>query len=100
MKALSRKKLLSHIAINLVIPMIIVLIESYISRPEVILSGGILKYVGLILTVPGFYIILLLTGPTYATHSAGGNLFLLTNFIFYFVVIAVVQIIILRKRER
>ena len=101
MKVFSNKKLLFHISLSLVIPIVIVLIESYTSRPDVILSQGVLKHIGVALAVPCFYIVALLAGPGYAAnYLSQEGLFLLTNFIFYFVVIAVAQIIVLRKRKR
>ena len=60
---------------------------------------GPLHYVGSLLYAPSFFILFLLKGPNYAMHFVTERLFLIVSFGIYSVIIALVQIIILRKKR-
>lgn len=82
--------------INLCTSALLVLLIWYTSK----FLEGILHYIRLILGAPSFFILLFLKGPTNVMHFTSENTFRLVSFIFYSLVIALVQIIILKKKKR
>ncbi len=61
---------------------------------------GILFYIGLILYSPGFIILSAIGGPNYAMHFAREITFRLVSFIFYSLLIAIIQVFIYKRREK
>jgi membrane-bound ClpP family serine protease len=88
--------MLYYALINFFLSSSIVFIVWYTAR----FRTGILHFLGLILYAPGFYILFLTTGPNYAMHFATENTFRFVSFIFYSLLIGLIQIIIYKRRKK
>ncbi len=92
----TNKRLLHYAAINLLLTAALVLLQWY--------TGGFLEgfraSIGRVLFTPGFFILFLLLGPTKAMHFATYNTYLVVSFIFYSAVIALIQVLVYRRRRK
>jgi hypothetical protein len=93
---ISKKTLFAYVMINLGTSAIFVLLIWYTSR----FLEGTLHYIQLILGAPSYFILLLLKGPTNVMHFTSENTFRLVSFVFYSFVVGLIQIIILKWRNK
>lgn len=92
---LDKRKLLRYVAINFVFSLSIVLFLWYTGR----FVKGILFYVGLFLDMPAFIIISFIGGINNAMHFTPENIYRVVSFIFYSLLIALIQIFIYKRRK-
>jgi hypothetical protein len=95
-RSISNKVLFLCILINLSISAFLAFLMWYTGR----FLEGPLHYIGGILFAPSFFILFLLKGSNYAMHFATERLFLTVSFSFYSIIIALVQIIILKQKTK
>lgn len=95
-KSISNKILFWHTIINLFLSLALTFLMWYPVRS----FGIILNYIGYVLFIPSFYIISLFKGVNAAMHFTRDRTYLLVSFIFYSLVIALIQVIILKKKRR
>jgi hypothetical protein len=87
-------KLFYYIVINLLLTSTLVLLQWYTGG----FIEGIRGFIGRILFTPSFFILFLLIGPTKAMHFTTYSSYLVVSFVFYSVVIALIQTIIYKRK--
>ncbi len=94
-----KKNMTYHkIILNLSITSILVFIFWFIFTK--VGGEGILSYIGLLLYMPIFLIISVVTGAWAAMHSISSKTYLFVGFIFYSLLIALIQIFIYKRKKR
>jgi hypothetical protein len=88
------KSLFRHIMINLALSSLIVLLMWYIGGS----IKGLLFDIKLILDAPSFIIVAIFKGVNAAMHFTSDNTYRAISFIFYSIFIALIQIIIYKRR--
>jgi hypothetical protein len=96
MKPIDKRLLIRYILINIAASSSLVLILWYTGR----FIEGILYKIGLVLYLPSFYILVLLKGLNETMHFTTDSTELFVSFIFYSLLIAVIQIIIYKRRKK
>ncbi len=96
MKLIDKRLLFWYIVINLAISSLIVMVLWYTGR----FIEGIGFSIKLILRAPSFIILSIVGGINYAMHFARENTFRLVSFIFYSLLIAIIQVFIYKRREK
>lgn len=96
MMRIDRKRIFLYVITNLSMSLILSILRDYLG----LYREGILHFLGLILFAPAFYVLFLLSGPTYAMHFATENTFRIVSFIFYSAVIALIQFVIFKRRKK
>lgn len=86
-KLISNNKLLFHVIINLTLSSSLVLLKSYCGG----YIEGVCYEVGLVLSLPAFYLLALITGVNYTMHFVSAMVFKLVSFILYVLIIAALQ---------
>lgn len=85
------------IIINLSLSSVIVFFIWFLSGLGV---RGLLFYLLAIMYMPSFLIVSLFKGPNYAMHFASFNTFIVVSFIFYSLLIALIQVIVYKLKKR
>ncbi len=96
MKPIDSRLLFRYIIINITASSLLVLLLWYTGR----FIEGILYKIGLVLYLPSFYILVLIQGLNETMHFTSDNTELFVSFIFYSAVIALIQILIYRRRKK
>lgn len=89
MISVNKRRLLSCVLYNIVISSAIVIFIKYTGGH----IEGFLHNLNVVLETPSFYILVFVLGPNNAVHFTKYSTYLLLDFVFYLLVIAVVQVI-------
>jgi hypothetical protein len=96
MKPIDKRLMFRYIIINIIASTFLVLLLWY--------TGGVLKgilyYMNLVLYLPSFFILVLLKGLNETLHFTTYNTELMVSFIFYSLVIALIQIFIYKRKKK
>lgn len=95
-KSISNNLLFCYVIINFSISSTLTFLMWYTGK----FLEGVLHYIGYILFLPSFQIISLFRGVNATMHYTHYQTFLIVSFIFYSLVIALIQAIILRRKRR
>lgn len=91
MTMLTSRRLINHIALNLLISGLLLSIKWNLDK----YNEGILFYFKLILAAPSFFIIMLIMGPNYAMHFTIYKLELSVSFGLYSIMVGIMQLLYL-----
>jgi hypothetical protein len=96
MKLLDKRLLFRYIIINIIASSSLVFLLWYTGK----FVTGILSYVKLVLYIPSFFILVFLKGLNETMHFTTYKVELLVSFIFYSLVIALIQVLIYKMRKK
>jgi hypothetical protein len=96
MKPIDKRLLMRYILINIAASSSLVLILWYTGR----FIEGVLFKIGLVLYLPSFYILVFLKGLNETLHFTTDTTELIVSFIFYSILIALIQLIIYKIRKK
>jgi len=96
MTPINKKLLLIYLLLNLVITSLIVFLADYL----ILFRTGILSHIRFILNAPSYIILFIIRGVSDTLHFTSDRIFLIVSFIFYSIVIALIQIFIYKWRKK
>lgn len=96
MKPINKRLLIRYFLINIAVSSFLVLILWYTGR----FIEGVLYKIGLVLYLPSFYILVFLLGLNETMHFTTDNTELFVSFIFYSLLIALIQFFIYKRRKK
>lgn len=93
-------KLIVQILISIAISGVITAFSWYVNTDQLRATNSILFYIGAMITAPSFFIVAILKGFNYAMHFTGYYTFQIINFIFYSLIITLIQMFYFRSRDK
>lgn len=96
MKPIDKRLFWKYVLLNLGLASLLVFLMDYL----VLFRKGLLSYIGFILNAPSYLILFIIIGPTNTLHFISDRTFLIVSFIFYSVLIALIQVFVYRRKRK